>query len=83
MEPSSLTGADTSQDRRLSTLIDEARLAGTFASSIKERERAHADRVFSDISAAVERGLRTLDPRSPEAGVLERLRDGLKCADER
>jgi len=78
MEPSSLTEADTSQDRRLSTLIEEARLAGASATSVEQRERAHADRVFSDISAAVERGLRKLDPRSPEAGVLERLRDGLK-----
>ena len=77
MEPSSLTEADTSQDRRLSSLIEEARLAGTSATSV-ERERARADRVLSDISAAVERGLRKLDPRSPEAGVLERLRDGLK-----
>jgi hypothetical protein len=78
MEPNSLTEAEAPPDRRLSTLIDQARCSRDAASSVREPGRAEADRVFSDIAAAVERGLRTLDPGSADAGFLDRLRDTLK-----
>ena len=43
-----------------------------------ELDRAQADRVFSDIADAIERGQRILDPRSADARLLQRLLDGLR-----
>jgi len=78
MEPKSLTEADTPPDRRLRTLIEEARLAGASASSVKHLDRAQADREFSHIAAAIERGLKAVDARSADAAVLKRLRDAVR-----
>jgi hypothetical protein len=76
--PKSLTDDDRPADTRLSTLIDHARLSSGAEFSIEQRNRARADPVFSTIAGAIERGLRTLDPRSPDVAVLKRLRDELR-----
>jgi hypothetical protein len=76
--PKSLTDDGRPPDTRLSTLIDQARLSTGAEASLEQRNRARADPVFSTIAGAIERGLRTLDPRSSDAAVLERLRDELR-----
>ena len=77
MAPTSPTDADQ-PDTRLNTLIDEARRARGRMSSREQLDRALADREFSHIADAIEHGLRTVDPRSADAEVLERLRDALR-----
>ena len=76
--PKSLTDIGRSADMRLSTLIDKARFSRDAESYLEERDRNRADRVFLEISSAVERGLTTLDPRSPDVAVLKRLRSELR-----
>ena len=78
MVPNSLREISRAADTRLSTLIDKARFSRDTDSYLKEHDRARADRVFAEISSAVERGLKTVDPRSPDVEVLERLRSELK-----
>lgn len=76
MAPTSLT--DTEQrGTRLHTLINEARSRDA-ESYLEWRDRALADRAFSRIADAIERGLRTIDSRSADAVVLERLRDAVR-----
>ena len=58
-------------------LIDEARSRDP-KSYLEWRDRALADRAFSRVADAIERGLRTIDPRSADAVVLERLRDAVR-----
>ena len=76
MAPTSPTDADQ-PGTRLHTLIDEARSRDR-KSYQERRDRALADRAFSHIADAIERGLRTIDPRSADAAVLERLRDTVR-----
>jgi len=78
MVPKSLSDAPEPADTRLSTLIDRARFARDPGAYSDQRERARADRVFADIAAAIERGERILDPKSPDAFVLKRLRSALR-----
>ena len=77
MAPTSPTDADQ-PDTRLSTLIDEARQARDRRDYAKRRDRARAEREFSHIADAIERGLRAVDPRSADAAVLQRLRDAVR-----
>ena len=77
MAPTSPTDADQ-LDTRLSTLIDEARSSRDRTGYQQRRARARVDREFSHISDAIERGLRTVDPSSADAAVLERLRDAVR-----
>ena len=65
-------------DTRLSTLIEKARFSRDAEPFPEQRDRARANAVFSDIDNAIDRGLRTLDPRSREVALLERLRDELR-----
>ena len=76
--PNSLTDTAQSADTRLSTSIERARASRDAESYLEQRDRACADRVFSDIARAIDRGLTTLDPRSPDVALLERLRDELR-----
>jgi hypothetical protein len=78
MEPNSLIGTATSPDTRLSTLIEKARSSREGESYLRALDRTRADRVFADIAAAVERGLRSLDPSSADAAVLEEIDNALK-----
>lgn len=78
MEPQSLADTGEKTDTRLSTLIAKARMSPGSESYRDERDRAQADRVFSDIASAIERGQRSLDPRSADARVLQHLLDGLR-----
>ena len=78
MVPKSLTDISRSADTRLSTLIDKARFSRDAETYLEQRDRDRADRVFSEISRAVDRGLKTLDPRSPDVAVLKRLRRELR-----
>ncbi|MEO8686614.1 MAG: hypothetical protein ABI611_00155 [Solirubrobacteraceae bacterium] len=59
-------------------MIDEARSSRDSESYLRQRDHAKANRLFSDIAAAVERGLRTLDPGSADAAVLEEVDNALK-----
>jgi hypothetical protein len=77
LAPKSPTDADQ-PDTRLCSLIAEARRARGQGSSSEQRDRALADREFSQIADAIEHGLRTVDPRSADAAVLERLRDAVR-----
>ena len=65
-------------DTRLSTLIEKARSSREAEPLPEQGDSVRADAVFSDIAGAIERGLRTLDPRSQEVALLERLRDELR-----
>jgi hypothetical protein len=83
--PKSPTDNGRSTDTRLSALIERARFSPDPESSLHQSDRvldqsdrARADPVFSDITDAVERGLRTLDPRSRDIAILKRLRRELK-----
>ena len=65
-------------DTRLSTLIEKARSSRDAEPLPEQSDSVRANAVFSDVVGAIERGLRTLDPRSREAALLERLRDELR-----
>jgi len=78
MVPKSLSDPPEPADTRLSTLIDQASFARDPEAYSEQRDRARAARVFADIAAAIERGERTLDPQSPDAFVLKRLRNVLR-----
>src|SRR3954453_18152419 len=64
-------------ESRLSTVIARARMSRDPESYLEERTRAHADRVFSELTGAVERALSVVQPRSADARVLKQLRDAL------
>jgi len=82
--PKSPTDNGRSADTKLSTLIEKARFAREAESSpdqsdrLDQSDRARADPVFSEIAAAIDRGLKTLDSRSRDMAVLERLRRELR-----
>jgi hypothetical protein len=76
LAPTSPTDAEQ-LGTRLHTLIDEARCRDS-KSYLEWRDRALADRAFSHIAEAIERGLRTIDPRSTDAAVLQRLHDTVR-----
>ena len=76
MVPTSPTDEDR-PDTRLRSLIDEARTRDR-TSYVERRDRAKADREFSNIADAIEQGLRTVDPRSADAEMLEQLRDDVR-----
>ena len=77
MAPTSPTDADQ-PNTRLSALIDEARNSRDRRDYLAQRDRALAEREFSHITAAIERALRAVDPRSADAAVLKRLRDAVR-----
>lgn len=77
MAPNSPTDEDQ-PGTRLSNLIDAARHSGDRRGYLERRDRALADREFTRIADAIEHGLRTVDPRSEDAAVLERLRDAVR-----
>jgi hypothetical protein len=77
MEPTSLTDARSRVDTRLSTWIAKAR-SWTDTEYRAQRDRAQSDQAFSDVAGAIERGLRAVDPRSPDAELLNRLRDAVR-----
>ena len=62
-------------------MIAEARTAAG-RRYVEQRDRAQADREFSDIAVALERGLRTVDLRGGSE-VLEPLREDLSASPER
>ncbi len=78
MEPTSLREVRERVDTRLSTWISKARSAPDAESYRDQRDRAQADRAFSDIAGAIERGLETVDPRSPDAQLLRQLLDAVR-----
>jgi hypothetical protein len=63
---------------RLSSLIDAARVSGDRNGYVERRDRALANGAFTRIAAAIEHGLRTVDPRSEDAAILQRMRDAVR-----
>jgi hypothetical protein len=81
LAPQSQAATGDKPDTRLSTVIAKARMSPESESYLDELDRARADRVFSDIASAIERGQRILDPRSADARLLQRLLDDLRAAE--
>ena len=72
------TDAGAPAESRLSPVTGRARMSRDPESYLEERTRAQADRVFSELTCAVERALIVVQPRSADARVLEQLRDALR-----